>query len=101
MRREPRIYKKNPRAVVENISIDTQLLTLIRNREIPKDLKTKSLNFIDKYIFISKVTYPEIIDTFFDKYEFNPSLLERDDVLNSDIGVHPSILWNLQRIKNV
>jgi len=99
MRPEPRIYKQNPKKIGENVSIDSQLLNLIRNRKIPKDLKPKSRDFINKYISISKEKYHEIIDTFFDKHEFNPKLLKKDDILNSDISLHPSILWNLKQLK--
>ena len=99
MRPEPRIYKQNPRTIVENVSIDNQLLNLIKNREVPRDLKLRSQDFINKYISISKEKYQEIIDTFFDKHEFNPKLLKRDDALNSDISLHPSILWNLKQLR--
>jgi predicted nucleotidyltransferase component of viral defense system len=99
MRPEPRIYKKDPKTIVNNVSIDNQLLNLIRNREIPKDLKPKSHDFISKYISTAKEKYQDIIDTFFDKHEFNPKLLKSYDVLNLDINSHPSILWNLKKIK--
>jgi hypothetical protein len=98
MRPEPRIYKQNPKTIVENVSIDSQLLNLIRNREVPRELKPRSQDFINKYLSISKEKYREIIDTFFDKHEFNPKLLKRDDILNSDVSVHPSILWNLKQL---
>ncbi len=97
MRPEPRIYKQNPKKIVENVSIDNQLLNLIRNRKIPKDLKPKSQDFINKYISISKEKYQEIIDTFFDKHEFNPKILKNYNILDSDISSHPSILWNLKQ----
>ena len=100
MRPEPRIYTKNSKTIVENVSIDNQLLNLIRNRKIPEDLKTKSQSFLDKYISISKEKYSEIIDTFFDKYEFKPKLLKSYDILNSDICSHPSILWNLKQLND-
>ncbi len=99
MRPEPRIYKQNPKTILENASIDNQFLNLIRNRKVPKDLKQKSQDFINKYISISKEKYQEIIDTFFDKHNFNPKLLQRYDILNSDINSHPSILWNLKQLK--
>ena len=99
MRPEPRIYKKDPKTIVDNVSIDNQLLNLIRNREILKDLKSKSQDFVRKYISISKEKYQDIIDTFFNKHEFNPKLLKTYDILNSDINSHPSILWNLKHLK--
>ena len=99
MRPEPRIYKQNPKIIVDNVSIDNQLLNLIRSREVPKDLKSKSKDFIGKYISITKEKYQEIIDTFFDKHTFNPKLLKNHYMLNSDINSHPSILWNLQQLK--
>lgn len=99
MRPEPRIYKQNPNTIVDNVSVDDQLLNLIRNREIPKDLKPESQSFINKYITISKEKYAKIIDSFFDNYEFNIKSLNSDDILNLDISSHPSILWNLKQIK--
>jgi len=101
MRPEPRIYKKDPKTIVDNVSIDNQLLNLIRNREVPKDLKTKSQDFINKYISISKEKYNEIIDTFFDKHEFDPKLLKYYSTLNPDIKFHPSILWNLKQLDSM
>jgi len=99
MRPEPRIYKQNPKIILQNISSDSELLNLIRNRKIPEDLKEKSYDFVSKYILISKENYKEIIDTFFDKYEFNPELLKTFKMLNLDIASHPSILWNLEQLK--
>jgi predicted nucleotidyltransferase component of viral defense system len=99
MRPEPRIYKKNPNKIVDNVSIDNQLLNLIRNREVPKDLKPKSQDFIRKYISISKEKYQDIIDNFFDKHEFNPKSLKTYERLNPDISSHPSILWNLKQLE--
>ena len=99
MRPEPRIYKQIPKNIVENVSIDNQLLNFIRNREVSKDLKPKSRDFINKYISISKEKYQEIIDTFFDKHEFNPKLLKNYNILNSDISLHPSIKWNMEKLK--
>lgn len=99
MRPEPRIYAKNSKTVVENVSVDNQLINLIRNRKIPEDLKTKSQRFIDKYISISKEKYSEIIDKFYDKHEFDFKLLKKDSILNSDINSHPNILWSLKQFK--
>ena len=99
MRPEPRIYKRNPKTILDNVLIDNQLLNLIRSGEIPKDLKQKSQDFVNKYISISKEKYQEIIDTFFDKHEFNPKLLKNYAILNSDIKSHPSILWNLKQLR--
>jgi len=99
MRPEPRIYKKNPNKILDNISIDNQLLNLIRNRKIPKDLKPRSQDFVRKYISISKSKYQDIIDTFFDKHEFNPKLLKTFETLNPDICSHPNILWNLKQLE--
>lgn len=99
MRPEPRIYKKDPNRIVENVSIDSQLLNLIRNRLVPKDLKQISKDFIKKYILISNNKYKEIIDIFFDTHDFNPKLLKTYDTLNPDINAHPSILWNLNQLK--
>ncbi|MBN2065455.1 MAG: nucleotidyl transferase AbiEii/AbiGii toxin family protein [Candidatus Thermoplasmatota archaeon] len=101
MHPEPRIYKQNPKTIVDNVSIDNQLLNLIRNREIPKDLKTKSQDFIRKYISISKEKYQDVIDTFFNKHEFNPKLLKNYNILNPDINSHPSILWNLKQLNSM
>jgi len=100
MRPEPRIYKQNLKNIVENVSIDTQLLNLIRDGEVPRDLKQKSQDFINKYISISKEKYQEIVDAFFDKHRFNPKLFKNCDILNSDISSHPSILWNLNELKS-
>jgi predicted nucleotidyltransferase component of viral defense system len=99
MRPEPRIYKKDPNKIVDNVSIDNQLLNLIRNREVPKDIKPKSQDFIRKYISISKEKYQDIIDTFFDKHEFNLKSLKTYERLNPDISSHPSILWNLKQLE--
>ncbi len=99
MRPEPRLYKKDTKTILDNVSIDNQLLNQIRNREIPKDIKPKSQDFISKYISTAKEKYQEIIDTFFDKHDFNPKLLKTYDELNADIHSHPSILWNLQQLK--
>jgi len=74
-------------------------LNLIRNREVPKDLKPKSQNFINEYISISKEKYQEIIDAFFDKHEFDPELLKNYITLNQSINSHPGILWNLKQLK--
>ncbi len=99
MRPEPRIYKHSLKTILDNISIDNELLNLIRNREVPEDLKTKSHDFISKYISISKEKYQEVIDAFFDNYEFNPELFKNYKILNSEISSHPSILWNLKQLK--
>lgn len=99
MRPEPRIYKKNPNTILDNLSIDNQLLNLIRNRNVPKDLKPRSQEFVRKYISISKNKYQDIIDTFFDKHEFNPKLLKTFETLNPDICSHPNILWNLKQLE--
>ena len=99
MRPEPRLYKKDIKRMVESVSIDNQLLNLIRNRVVPKDLKQKSQDFVSKYVSISKEKYQNIIDAFFDKHEFNPKLLKTYDQLNPDISSHPSILWNLKLLK--
>jgi hypothetical protein len=99
MRPEPRIYKKDPNRIVENVSIDSQLLNLIRNRLVPKDLKQISKDFIKKYILISNNKYKEIIDLFFYKHDFNPKLLKTYDTLNPNLNAHPSILWNLNQLK--
>jgi hypothetical protein len=99
MRAEPRIYNRNPEGIVKNVSIDNQLLNLVRNRKIPEDLKTKSQRFINTLISTSKEKYAEIIDTFYDHHEFDPTLFKKDDDINSNISSHPSIIWNLKRLK--
>ena len=99
MRPEPRIYNRNPEGIVKNVSIDNQLLNLVRNRKIPEDLKTKSQRFINTLISTSKEKYAEIIDTFYDNHEFDPTLFKKDDDINSNISSHPSIIWNLKRLK--
>ncbi|TXT53189.1 MAG: hypothetical protein BAJALOKI1v1_2630001 [Promethearchaeota archaeon] len=99
MRPEPRIYNRNPEGIVKNVSIDNQLLNLVRNRKIPEDLKTKSQRFINTLISTSKEKYAEIIDTFYDHHEFDPTLFKKDDDINSNISSHPSIIWNLKRLK--
>jgi predicted nucleotidyltransferase component of viral defense system len=99
MRPEPRIYEKNPKNILDKVSIDSQLLNLTRNRDVPKDLKSISQDFINKYISIAKEKYQEIIDTFFDKHVFNPKLLKTYKSLNPDIESHPSILWNLKQLE--
>jgi predicted nucleotidyltransferase component of viral defense system len=99
MRPEPRIYNRNPEGIVKNVSIDNQLLNLVRNRKIPEDLKTKSQRFINTLISTSKEKYTVIIDTFYDNHEFDPTLFKKDDDINSNISSHPSIIWNLKRLK--
>lgn len=99
MRPEPRIYNRNPEGIVKNVSIDNQLLNLVRNRKIPEDLKTKSQRFINTLISTSKEKYTEIIDKFYDNHEFDPTLFKKDDDINSNISSHPSIIWNLKRLK--
>jgi predicted nucleotidyltransferase component of viral defense system len=99
MRPEPRIYNRNPEGIVKNVSIDNQLLNLVRNRKIPEDLKTKSQRFINTLISTSQEKYTEIIDKFYDNHEFNPTLFKKDDDINSNISSHPSIIWNLKRLK--
>jgi len=98
MRPEPRLYKKDPKKIMENVSVDNQLLNLIRNKEIPKDLKPKSQAFVRTYISIAHEKYQDIIDTFFDKHEFNPTLLKTYRSLNPDVHAHPNILWNLKQL---
>lgn len=99
MRPEPRIYNRNPEGIVKNVSIDNQLLNLVRNRKIPEDLKTKSQRFINTLISTSKEKYTEIIDKFYDNHEFDPTLFKKEDDINSNISSHPSIIWNLKRLK--
>jgi predicted nucleotidyltransferase component of viral defense system len=99
MRPEPRLYKKDTKRIVDAVSIDNQLLNLIRNRDVPKDLKPKSQEFIIKYVSIAKEKYQDIIDTFFDEHVFNPKLLKTYHDLNPDISSHPSILWNLKQLE--
>lgn len=100
MRPEPRLYKKDLKKILENISINNKLLNLLRNGEVPKDLKLKSQDFINEYIIVVKEKYLDIIDTFFDKQIFNPKLLKTFDSLNPDISSHPGILWNLKKLEN-
>ena len=99
MRPEPKLYKKDFNKLVENVSIDDQLLNLIRNKEVPTDLKSKSREFIRKYISIAQEKYQNIIDTFFDKHEFNPKLIKSYNSLNLDIELHPNVLWNLKQLE--
>ena len=84
---------------MNNVSIDNQILNLIRNRNVPKDLKSISKDFIGKYISIVKVKYQDIIDTFFDTNVFNPKLLKTYKSLNPDISLHPNILWNQKQLE--
>ena len=99
MRPEPKIFDRNPKSIFEDVSIDNRLINLIRDGKIPKDLKTRSKYFIDKYISISKEKYSEIINKFFDEHWLDYSLLKKSNILHLDICSHPGLLWNLKRMK--
>lgn len=99
MHPEPRIYEKNIRKMMKNLSIDQQLLNLIVDRPIPDDIKKVTRSFIKEYITISKNRYKGLIDTFFDKRDFDPEIFENSDLLNPSIKEHPAILWNLQQLE--
>lgn len=72
-------------------------LNFLHFKNIPR--LSLDIDFIRKYISTAKEKYQAIIDTFFDKHKFNPKLLKSYDILNPDINSHPSILWNLKKIK--
>ena len=99
MREEPRLYKRNASQVISNVKIDDQLKNLLRNRQVPVDLKETTRIFVGNILSKSKKEYKEIIDTFFDKHRFEPTLLEDYITLNPHIDKHPSILWNLKQLK--
>ena len=100
MRPEPRIYKQDIEGMMSDVSIDEQVSRLIRKEKIPKDLKRRSLPFIQRYISLAEERYKELIDTFFDKQEFNPESFVNYDELHESIDSHPAILWNLQQLKD-
>jgi predicted nucleotidyltransferase component of viral defense system len=99
MRKEPRLYNRNPDTIIKNVMIDDQLKNLIRNRHVPADIKEKTQVFITKHLNNSKDKYKTLIDTFFDFHRFEPTLLKHHDLLNQHITKHPSILWNLKQLE--
>jgi len=99
MRREPRLYQFNVKKLIDNVTVDNQLKNLIHNRKVPADLKQKAELFLEKYIAKVKEQYKDIIDVFFEKYQFKPEILEEYNILNNRIKEHPSILWNLEQLK--
>ncbi|MCX6665681.1 MAG: nucleotidyl transferase AbiEii/AbiGii toxin family protein [Euryarchaeota archaeon] len=98
MRKEPRLYHRNPDNIIKNVMIDDQLKNLIQNKYVPADIKEKTQVFITKHLNNSKDKYKTFIDTFFDHHRFEPNLLEHHDILNQHITDHPSILWNLKQL---
>lgn len=99
MRKEPRLYARNPEHIIKNLTIDDSLKNLVRNRTIPTDIKEKTQAFITKQLTTIKEDYKIILDTFFDNHRFEPNLLKHQDMLNPQITQHPSILWNLKQLK--
>jgi len=99
MRKEPRLYRRNPDNIIKNVIIDDQLKNLIRNRHVPTDIKEKTQIFITKHLDNSKEKYKTLIDTFFDNHRFEPTLIKHHHLLNPHINEHPSILWNLKQLK--
>jgi predicted nucleotidyltransferase component of viral defense system len=99
MRKEPRLYNRNPDTIIKNVMIDDQLKNLIRNKYVPSDIKEKSQGFITKHLNNSKDKYKTLIDTFFDHHRFEPTLLKHHNLLNQHIREHPSILWNLKQLE--
>ena len=100
MRKEPRLYNRNPDTIIKNVMIDDQLKNLIRNRHVPADIKEKTQIFLAKHLDNSKKKYKTIIDTFFDDHRFEPTLVKHYNLLNIHITEHPSILWNLKQLKD-
>lgn len=100
MRPEPRIYRQDTEKMMDSVSLDEGVSRLIRKKKIPKDLETRTLSFVRKYVSLSKERYISMIDIFFDEHEFKPELFKNYDKLHPSIESHPSILWNLQRLKN-
>jgi predicted nucleotidyltransferase component of viral defense system len=100
MRKEPRLYLRNPDSIIKNVMIDDQLKNLIRNRHVPADIKEKTQIFLTKHLDNSKKKYKTIIDTFFDDHRFEPTLVKHYNLLNTHITEHPSILWNLKQLKD-
>lgn len=100
MRPKPKLYQQKPKTIIENITLDNYLLPLLHNRQIPKDLKEKTTAFIQKNLKQVHNEYKEIIDLFFDKANFDPTLFKSHDQLNPNISSHPSIQWNLKKQKN-
>jgi len=99
MRKEPRLYHRNSDNIIKDVMIDDQLKNLIRNRDVPKDIKEKTQVFITKHLNKSKDTYKTVIDTFFDHHQFEPTLLKHHNLLNQHITKHPSIVWNLKQLE--
>ncbi|MFO7791850.1 MAG: nucleotidyl transferase AbiEii/AbiGii toxin family protein [Thermoplasmata archaeon] len=99
MRPEPRIYQEDIEKMMRDVSIDEQVSRLIRKEEIPEDLKTNILPFIQRYISLSEERYKDLIDTFFDEQEFKPELFKNHDKLHPSIDSHPAILWNLKQLR--
>jgi predicted nucleotidyltransferase component of viral defense system len=100
MRKEPRLYNRNPGNIIKNVMIDDQLKNLIRNRLVPADIKEKTQIFLTKHLDNSKKKYKTIIDTFFDNHQFEPTLVKHHNLLNTHIIDHPSILWNLKQLND-
>jgi predicted nucleotidyltransferase component of viral defense system len=100
MRKEPRLYNRNPGNIIKNVMIDDQLKNLIRNRLVPADIKEKTQIFLTEHLDNSKKKYKTIIDTFFDDHQFEPTLVKHYNLLNTHIIDHPSILWNLKQLKD-
>ncbi len=100
MRPEPRIYRQDVEKMIDTVSLDEDVSRLIRKKKIPKDLETRSLSFVRRYVPLSKERYKSMIDTFFDEHEFKPESLKGYNKLHPSIGSHPSILWNLQQLRN-
>jgi len=100
MRKEPRLYLRNPDTIIKNVMIDDQLKNLIRNRPVPTEIKEKTQIFLTKHLDNSKKKYKTIIDTFFDDHQFEPTRMKHYNLLNTHIIEHPSILWNLKQLKD-
>ncbi|MGM0510713.1 MAG: nucleotidyl transferase AbiEii/AbiGii toxin family protein [Thermoplasmatota archaeon] len=99
MRPEPRIYEQKIDNILDHVSIDEQLLNLLRTRNIPNDLRSYSHTFIEKYVSLTEERYQGLIDAFFDEYRFEPELFDNHDELNPSLDEHPSIMWNLKKLK--
>lgn len=99
MREEPRLYKHDVNQVIIGVKIDDQLKKLLRNRQVPNDLKQRTHIFVDRLLSHSKEKHKDIIDTFFDKHRFEPTLLNNYKMLNPHIGKHPGILWNMRQLR--
>lgn len=103
MQERQKLHQINVKQAISNIPIDTGLRNLLQTEQIShynfQQMKEQVISFSEKTI--AKLTKSEVkaIDQFYDNHQFEPHLIDHNDILNDKICEHPAILWTLEKLK--